>query len=103
MIPIMESTSNPSIPGHSHRAHYMVLLGPTDAPRALLFSDECRYLAEMFDEDGLLVENLVKCSRVCPPPSELRFDGVVPAPASPGGLRCYELTEEPARAPALNA
>jgi len=103
MIPIMERTLNPSRKAPSHRAHYMVLLGPTDAPRALLFSDECRYLAEMFDEDGMLVENLVKCSRECPPPSALRFDGVVPAPASCGGVQCYELQDEPARAEPLAA
>ena len=92
MIPIMKTTSTPLMSGRSHCAQYMVLLGPSDAPRALLFNGECHYLAEMFDEDGLLVENLVKSSRVCPPPRGLQFDDVVPAPAVSGEpVRYFEL------------
>lgn len=89
----MKRMLSPRMSNRSHCAHYMVLVGPSDAPRALLFNGECRYLAEMFDEDGMLLENLVKSSRVCPAPSDLKFDGVVPAPATCGAepLRCFEL------------
>ncbi|MEY4563217.1 MAG: hypothetical protein RLZZ618_2494 [Pseudomonadota bacterium] len=77
----------------SHNARYLVLLGPTDAPRALLFSGEHRYLAEMIDDDGMMVDTLLKSSRVCPRPRNLKFDAVAtvdPAHAAKD-VRCYAL------------
>jgi len=77
----------------AHCAHYMVLLGPSEAPRALLFNGECHYLAEVFDDDGMVVDQLVRCSTVCPKPADLMFDEVRPAPAAVNGdaVRCFAL------------
>lgn len=78
----------------SHLAKYMILLGPEDAPRALLFNGEHRYLAEVFDEDGFTVDQLMKSSQVCPAPHELALDEVIPPQAARPGesaLRCYAL------------
>ncbi|MGE5863852.1 MAG: hypothetical protein ACM32J_02010 [Rhizobacter sp.] len=78
----------------SHLAKYLVLLGPTEAPRALLFNGDHRYLAEVFDEDGITVDQLMKSSTVCPTPRNLALDDVVPSPAvGPGeeAVRCYAL------------
>ena len=72
------------------RAKYMILLGPTDAPRALLFDRDHRFLAEVFDEDSMVLDQLMKSSRVCPPPRDLALDGMAddePADA----MRCFAL------------
>lgn len=60
----------------SLRAKYMIFFGPADAPRALLFDREHRFLAEVFDEDRMVVDQLMKSSRACPPPGDLVLDGV---------------------------
>ena len=77
----------------SHRAKYMILVGPADAPRALLFNGDHRYLAEVFDEDSMVLDQLMKSSAVCPPPGNLVFDGVMPPPppGSAAAMRCYAL------------
>ena len=91
----MKSDSRPEMntSARAHCAHYMVLLGPSEAPRALLFNGECHYLAEVFDDDGMVVDQLVKCSKVCPKPADLMFDDVRPAPAAvdPDAVRCFAL------------
>ena len=63
------------------------------APRALLFNGECHYLAEVFDDDGMVVDQLVRCSTVCPKPADLMFDDVRPAPAAvdPDAVRSFAL------------
>jgi hypothetical protein len=78
----------------THSAKYLILLGPKEAPRALLFNCQRDYLAEMIDdEDGLMVENLLKSSRVCPTPRDLTFDALVePRHLADGqGVRCFAL------------
>jgi hypothetical protein len=62
-----------------HTARYLILLGSADAKRALLFSGECEYLAEMIDEDGLTLEQLLRSGTMCPPPRELGLDDTVSA------------------------
>ncbi len=77
----------------SHCAKYLILLGPADAPRALLFSGEHRYLAEMIDDDGVMVETLLKSSRVCPKPRRLSLDSVAAPDLQDIGedMRCFAL------------
>ncbi|KQW00590.1 hypothetical protein [Rhizobacter sp. Root1221] len=77
----------------SHRAKYMILFGPADAPRALLFNGDHRFLAEVFDEDGMVLQQLMKSGAACPPPRNLVFDGVAPPPppSSASAMRCYAL------------
>lgn len=76
----------------THRAKYMVLLGPDHAQRALLFNGDHDYLAEVIDDDGLVVENLVRSSRRCPAPGNLALNDVVPPPAVDAGMRCFALS-----------
>ena len=74
----------------SLRAKYMLLVGPADAPRALLFDGEHRFLAEVFDEDHMVLDQLMKTSRVCAAPRTLVLDDgeeVEPADAA----RCFAL------------
>ena len=52
----------------AHTARYLVLLNRGDATRALLFGQDHRYLAEVIDDDGLVVDNLMKAGRACLPP-----------------------------------
>jgi len=77
----------------THSAKYLILLGPQDAPRALLFNGQHDYLAEMIDDDGLMVENLLKSSRVCPTPHALDFGPLLSPQHSAGGqaVRCFAL------------
>lgn len=85
------STPKPRPVDPAHCAQYMVLLGPTEAPRALLFNGECHYLAEVFD-DGMLLDSLVQHGRPCPRPQGIAFDQVMPPPAaSADAVRCYDL------------
>jgi hypothetical protein len=76
----------------SHTAKYLILLGPQSAPRALLFGGECQYLAEMIDEDGLMVENLLRAATECSLPVSL---GAVASDAlaqtTGGAMQCFAL------------
>lgn len=74
---------------HDHTARYLVLLNREDTRRALLFAQDHRYLAEVIDDDdGLVVENLMKAGRICSPPREVAEQAL-------GGKRmallCFEL------------
>lgn len=87
------ATRSDDLKKHSHRAKYMVLLGPTEAPRALLFNGDHHYLAEVLDDDGMVVDHLVKSSRVCPTPRDLSLHEVLPPPAigPADAVRCFAL------------
>ncbi len=78
-----------------HSAKYLVLYGPEQSPRALLFSGEHRYLAERFDdEDGLMLDNLIRhSSKLCAPPCDLLLDQAVPRAElmSDAPVRCFAL------------
>lgn len=59
---------------HDHSARYLVLLNHDhdDATRVLLFAHDHRYLSEVIDDDdGLLVDNLMKAGTRCVPPREV--------------------------------
>jgi hypothetical protein len=83
---------------NSHSAKYLVLIGPKTAQRALLFNDEYRYLSEVIDDDGLMVDGLLGAARACELPRPLRVDGIVPgAQLASATARCFELMERPRR------
>lgn len=75
--------------GTEHTAKYLLLLGSNDATRALLFGQDHRFLAEMFDdEDGLMLGNLMRAGTSCRLP-----DGVkLPVQANAGTrMQCFAL------------
>jgi hypothetical protein len=76
----------------THTARYLVLLNHDDATRALLYAHDHRYLAEVIDDDGLVVDNLVKAGRACPPPREVAEQAQREKPMR---LLCFELEAEP--------
>jgi hypothetical protein len=52
-------------------ARYLLLFGSKESPRAVLFDEEERLLAEMIDEDGFLVDSLLREGRAVSPSSRL--------------------------------
>jgi hypothetical protein len=52
-------------------ARYLLLFGSKESPRAVLFDEQERLLAEMIDEDGFLVDSLLREGRAVRPPSKL--------------------------------
>ncbi|NKI96681.1 hypothetical protein [Rhizobacter sp. SG703] len=52
-------------------ARYLLLFGSKESPRAVLFDEEERLLAEMIDDDGFLVDSLLREGRAVRPPSKL--------------------------------
>ncbi len=76
-----------------YSAKYLVLLQTQHAPRALLFNGEHDFLAEL-DDDGFVVDTLVRAGTPCPPPPALPLDHIVSHEASGSmstGLQCYAL------------
>ncbi len=76
-----------------HIAKYLVLLGTDAQPRALLFSDDHDYLTEIFDEDGLMLDNLIRSGAMLKqPPTGLALDTVLPAAyQAHAAMRCFDL------------
>ncbi len=76
--------------GTEHTAKYLILLGSDRATRALLFGQDHRFLAEVLDdEDGLVVDNLMRAGTSCLPPDDVTMP--VPAGAATR-MRCFALT-----------
>lgn len=79
-----------------YTARYLVLLGRDDAStRALLFGGDQRYLAEVIDDDGLVLDNLMKAGRACPPPPDVARRAWADAPAT---VTCFALDVKTTRA-----
>lgn len=78
---------------HQHTAKYLILLKDETAQRALLFGGDHRYLTELIDEDGLVLENLIRFGTACSPPRDLALDAVISWQASQQRLdvRCFAL------------
>lgn len=83
----MATTHKNSRSHDEYTAQYLVLLNDHEHTRALLFARDQRYLAELID-DGLMLDNLMRCGRVCPPPSKVAKQAWASAPAS---VQCFEL------------
>jgi hypothetical protein len=57
--------------GNEHTARFLVLLRSANATRALLFGQDQRFLAELLDDDGLLLDDLIRSGTSCQPPDEM--------------------------------
>ena len=68
---------------------FLVLLD--DAPRALLFDSEQQLLGEVIEEDGFIVDSLLRSASECPRPDATMLDRLVPPPAPNDRVRCFEL------------
>ena len=69
----------------SRDASFLVLVD--DSPRALLFDRDSRLLGEVIEDDGFIVESLLRSAEQCPPPSESMVREVGPQPP----VRCFAL------------
>lgn len=66
-------------------ARFLVLLD--DVPRALLFDRDRQLLGEVIEDDGFIVESLLRGAEKCTPHGESMLHGV--APQQP--VRCFAL------------
>lgn len=89
----------------SHSAKYLILVGPRAARRALLFNHEHQYLSEVIDDqDGLMVDALLRSGKGCELPRALRLEGIVPAAQlASSTVLCVELGEADAAPPTLES
>lgn len=71
------------------RPKFLMLLD--DGPRALLFDSDRRLMGEVIEEDGFIVESLLRSASVCPGPHLEMLSAVVPAPLPQRPMRCFEL------------
>ena len=62
-----------------------------DAPRALLFDSQQRLLGEVIEEDGFIVDSLLRSASQFPHPDDVMLRAVVPPPAPRDRVRCFEL------------
>jgi hypothetical protein len=70
-------------------AKFLVLLD--DVPRALLFDGEQRLLGEVIEEDGFIVESLLRSASECPCPDHSMLSSVIPAPTPQQPVRFFQL------------
>jgi hypothetical protein len=70
-------------------AKFLLLLG--DSLRAFLFDDQRQFLGEVIEEDGFIVDSLLRSASACPSPSDDMLSRVVPAPSPQQPVRCFEL------------
>jgi hypothetical protein len=68
-------------------AKFLVLLD--SAPRALLLDSNRRLMGEVIEDDGFIVETLLRTARACPLMIGDSLDAVLAAPSDP--VRCFEL------------
>jgi hypothetical protein len=62
-----------------------------DAPRAILFDRELRLLGEVIEEDGFIVDSLLRNAIACPLPGPETLAALVPPPSPMLPVRCFEL------------
>ena len=75
-----------------YKARYLILLNYQTVQRALLFGVDHRYLTEVIDDDGLVLDNLTRSGIACMPPDALAQEALMlthePAAAR---MRCFTL------------
>jgi hypothetical protein len=87
----MDNSNNNVSTTRPYTAKYLVLLHSQAQPRALLFNGEHDFLAEL-EDDGFVVDSLVRAGTPCPPPTALPLDEVMHGPMHDNGqLECYTL------------
>lgn len=79
----------PSIACMNTPPKFLVLLD--DAPRALLFDSQQQLLGEVIEEDGFIVDSLLRSASECPCPEDGMLRAVIPPPAPSDRVRCFEL------------
>lgn len=62
-----------------------------DSPRALLFDSDRRLVGEVIEEDGFIVDSLLRSASECPGPYVDMLSAVVPPPSPQRPVRCFEL------------
>jgi len=94
-----------TIKDRTHSAKYLILIGSRMARRSLLFNREHRYLSEVIDDqDGLMVDALLRSGNRCVLPGTLRLEGIVPAAQLAGAaVQCFVLGEAPSHPFGLEA
>ncbi len=70
-------------------ARFLLILD--DARRALLFDGEQQLLGEVIEEDGFILDGLLRTAKEWPLTRERMLSAVVPAPAAHAPVRVYEL------------
>ena len=70
-------------------AKFLVLLH--DAPRALLFDSQQCLLGEVIEEDGFIIDGLLRIATPCPEPLDTLLQAIVPAPSPKQSVRYFEL------------
>jgi hypothetical protein len=70
-------------------ARFLLLID--DAQRAVLLDGEHRHLGDVLEEDGFIVETLLRNARSCPLPAADALSALSPAPSPQARLRCFEL------------
>lgn len=70
-------------------AKFLLLLD--DSLRALLFDSQRQFLGEVIEEDGFIVDNLLRSASACPSPVVDMLSTVVPAPSPQQAMRFFEL------------
>jgi hypothetical protein len=87
----MDNSNNTISTNRPYTAKYLVLLHSQEQPRALLFNGEHNFLAEL-EDDGFVVDTLVRAGTPCPPPPSLPLGEVMRGPMHDDGqLECYTL------------
>jgi hypothetical protein len=73
----------------SAKSKFLVLLD--GVPRACLFDSERRLVGEVIDDDGFIVETLLRTATPCPPESDALLRAISPPPPPGEPSRCFEL------------
>jgi hypothetical protein len=76
-----------------YKAKYLILLSDHGAQRALLFGMDHRYLTEVIEDDGLVLENLTRFGTVCAPPQDIECDALILIGGQPSDVKvkCFSL------------
>lgn len=62
-----------------------------NSSRVLLFDGERRLLGEVIEEDGFIVDSLLRSASECPCPDDAALGALVPPPSPHQPMRCFEL------------
>ncbi|MCW7539232.1 hypothetical protein OOT46_15415 [Aquabacterium sp. A7-Y] len=71
---------------------YLLLVGPKDAPRALLFGPRHDYLAEL-EHNDMAVDDLIRVGAPCPAPEPLTCHPGLGLRIDPSSARCWRLAD----------
>lgn len=94
---VIGSVGPPRLPGATSmqrmnsNAKFLVLLdSASSACRALLFDADQHFVGEVIEDDGFIVDNLMRCATACEPPAASSLSELAQVPAQ-ASLRCFQL------------